>query len=110
MALVVGFIIFAVVGGEIGVAALAIGAVIELGELYLWTRYLSRFRVKTGVEALVGEHGWTTSECRPAGMVRVRGELWQATCEEPDGLPEGAEIEVTAVEGLRVKVRALARD
>ena len=110
MALVVGFIVFAVVGGAVGIAALAIGAVIELGELYLWTRYLGRFRVKTGVEGLVGERGWVIAECRPAGMVRVRGELWQASCEEPNGLAEGAEVEVTAVEGLRVAVRALDRD
>ena len=109
MALIVGFIVFVVVGGPLGIAAIVAGALMELGELYLWSRYLGRFRVKTGVEGLVGERGWTISECRPEGRVRVHGEIWRATCEEPGGLAEGTEVEVTAVAGLRVTVRALDR-
>ena len=107
MVLIAGFIVFVVVGGPIGVAAIVVGALMEVGELYLWSRYLGRIRVRTGVEGLVGEKGWVISECRPDGKVRVRGEIWQADCEEPGGLDEGAEIEVTAVDGLRVTVRAL---
>lgn len=108
MALIVGFIVFVVVGGPLGVAALVAGGLMEVGELYLWTRYLGRFRVRTGVEGLVGERGWVIAECRPLGKVRVRGEIWQALSEDEQGLGEGTEIEVTAVEGLRVTVRALA--
>ena len=107
MALIAGFVVFVVVGGPIGIAAIVAGALMELGELYLWSRYLGRIRVRTGVEGLVGEKGWTISECRPDGKVRVHGEIWQAVSEEPGGLAEGTEIEVTAVEGLRVTVRAL---
>lgn len=107
MALIVGFVVFLVVGAPIGVIALVAGALIELGELYLWTRYLGRFRVRTGVEGLVGEKGWVIAACRPDGKVRVRGEIWQASCPEPGGLAEGAEIEVVAVDGLRVTVREL---
>jgi membrane protein implicated in regulation of membrane protease activity len=108
VALVAGFAVFVFVGGPVGVAALVAGALMEVGELYLWTRYLGRIRVRTGVEGLVGEKGWVIAECGPLGKVRVRGEIWQALSEGERVLGEGTEIEVTAVEGLRVTVRELA--
>lgn len=107
MALIVGFVVFVVVGGPIGVAAIIAGGLVEVGELYLWSRYLGKIRVRTGVEGLLGEKGWVIEECRPIGKVRVRGELWAALSEGERGLDEGTEIEVTAVEGLRVTVREL---
>jgi membrane-bound ClpP family serine protease len=108
LALIVGFVVFVVVGGPIGVAAVIVGGLMEVGELYLWSRYLGKIRVRTGVEGLIGEKGWVIEECRPLGKVRVRGELWAALSEGEQGLDEGTEIEVTAVEGLRVTVRELA--
>lgn len=103
MALVLGFIAFIVLDSPLGVAAVVAGAVIEMGELYLWTRYLRRFRVQTGIEGLIGMRGEVLEPCVPEGRARVRGELWRVRCREGSAEP-GEEVVVTAVEGLTLEV------
>jgi hypothetical protein len=53
LALVLAFVLFAILDPPLGVIALAVGAVFEVGEAIFWTRYLKRIRVRTGAE--VGE-------------------------------------------------------
>ncbi len=61
---------------------------------------------KSGREGLVGERGTVREDTGPnGGMVFVHGELWNARSEEE--IPAGTEIEVTAVEGMRLRVRTL---
>ena len=106
MALIGGLIAFALLDPPLGVIALAVGAVVEVGEAIFWTRYLKRFRVKTGVEALMGERAQVITECLPLGKVRVRGELWAAEC--PQGAGEGETVWITAVRGLTLEVETSA--
>ena len=54
MALVVGFVLFAILDPPLGVIALVAGALLEIGEAVFWTRYLRRYRVRTGVEVAPG--------------------------------------------------------
>ena len=56
------------------IVAVVVAAVIEVGQLYLWIRFLRRYKVTTGVEAMIGER----AEVIGPGRVRVRGEIWKA--------------------------------
>jgi membrane protein implicated in regulation of membrane protease activity len=103
MALVLGFIAFVVLDSPLGIAALAAGVLIEGGELYFWTRFLRRYRIQTGPEALIGMRGEVLEPCVPEGRARVRGELWRVRCREGSAEP-GEEVVVTAVEGLTLEV------
>jgi membrane-bound serine protease (ClpP class) len=85
-----------------GYVAVAVAAVVEVGEVYFWIRFLRRYRVTTGAEGLVGERGEVVEACAPIGLVRVRGELWRARCEEPLGV--GSLVRVTGVDGLTLEV------
>jgi membrane-bound serine protease (ClpP class) len=63
-------------------------------------------RPLTGAEGLVGVHGIARSDLSPSGMVFVHGELWEARGDET--IRQGDAIEVTAVEGLRLRVKRAA--
>ena len=105
MALVVGFVLFAILDPPLGVIALVAGAVLEVGEAFFWTRYLRRYRVRTGVEGLIGERAETIEPCEPRGRVRLRNEIWSAVCEQ--GAGTGETVRVIAVDGLTVTVEPL---
>jgi len=65
-----------------------------------------RSRVRTGQEALTGRHGIARSPLCPEGLVQVAGELWSAEVVPGEGaIPEGAPVEVVAVEGIHLRVR-----
>ena len=76
---------------------------IELGEAGFWIRLSRRRQPAIGAESLVGAVGVATSRCRPRGRVRVRGELWQAVCD--DGADPGDPVVVEGVSGLTLQVR-----
>lgn len=74
----------------------AVGIVLEIGEITWGRRLARRWRAKTGAEAMVGRVARVVEACRPDGRVRIDGELWQATC------PAGADVgESVRVEGVR---------
>ena len=54
--------------------------------------------------ALIGTTGVVSAELAPAGMVFVGGEEWGAVSDTGDPIEEGAEVVVTEVEGLILKV------
>ncbi len=54
--------------------------------------------------ALVGTTGVVSAELAPSGMVFVGGEEWGAVSDTGDAIEEGAEVVVTDVEGLTLKV------
>jgi membrane-bound serine protease (ClpP class) len=58
---------------------------------------------RAGVGELVGMIGKAASPLEPDGTVFVRGEYWSARAEA--AVPAGGRVEVTAVEGLRLRVR-----
>ncbi len=61
-----------------------------------------------GVSELIGLVGRTATPLAPEGRVFVRGEYWTARGSED--LPAGVEVEVTAVEGMRLRVRRAATE
>jgi membrane-bound serine protease (ClpP class) len=84
------------------VIALAVAAVVEVGEVFAWRRFLSRYRVQTGAEGLVGKTAEVIGACAPSGRVKVHGEIWNARSEVPLGAGERARV--AAVEGLTLVV------
>lgn len=86
----------------LGLAAVALGIVVEVAEVGFWARFLRRYRVRTGVEALVGTRAVVIEACDPRGRVRLRGEIWHARC--PDGAPVGERVTVLGVDGLTLEV------
>ncbi|MCM2266492.1 MAG: nodulation protein NfeD [Elusimicrobiales bacterium] len=61
-------------------------------------------KVVTGIESLKDKRGLAKTALSPRGTVLVEGELWEAESVSGD-IPAGAEVDVTAVEGFRVRVR-----
>jgi membrane-bound serine protease (ClpP class) len=84
------------------VAAVVAAAAIEVGEVYLWIRFLRRYRITTGAEGLVGERAEVIEDCAPAGRVRARGEIWSARSEVP--LTVGERARVVGVQGLTLEI------
>jgi membrane-bound serine protease (ClpP class) len=60
-----------------------------------------------GVSELIGLRGKVAMALAPEGKVFVRGEYWNASAEE--SIASGESVEVTAVEGLRLRVRRIGR-
>jgi membrane-bound serine protease (ClpP class) len=86
----------------LGIAAVAIAAVIEVAEVGFWIRFLRRYRVATGREALIGASAEVIEACDPRGRVRLRGEIWNA---ESDSAAElGSQVTVIGVQGLTLRV------
>ena len=71
---------------------------IEVGEVFLWIRFLRRYRVTTGAEGMVGERAQVIGP----GRVRVHGEIWHARGSE--GEREGETVRVAGVDGLTLVV------
>jgi membrane-bound serine protease (ClpP class) len=75
--------------------------VFEVIEISIWLRWRKR-RSITGADTMIGEKGLAVNDCRPSGQVRLRGQLWSATC--PQGVGAGESVVVTAVRGLKLEV------
>ncbi len=87
-----------------------IGAVAAAGSLGLmaiiWFAVKARQRpVVSGREELIGAHGSALEAFESHGEVFVHSERWDAESEAP--LREGQAVEVTAIEGLTLKVRPM---
>jgi membrane protein implicated in regulation of membrane protease activity len=80
--------------------------VLEVGEIAVlrnWSKRIGRrTEATTGAEALVGKVAEVTQDCRPTGMVRLEGELWEARCEE--GASRGDAVVVERLDGLTLVV------
>jgi membrane protein implicated in regulation of membrane protease activity len=85
-----------------GVIVLAAAAVIEVGEVFFWIKFLGRYRVQTGAEGLVGERAEVIVPLAPNGRVRLRGEIWSARSEVPAAV--GTSVRVAEVDGLTLVV------
>jgi membrane-bound serine protease (ClpP class) len=87
------------------VVVLAAAALVEVGEIYFWIKFLRRYRVQTGAEGLLGERAEVIEPCAPRGRVRVRGEIWNARCENAAArAAPGESVRVAAVDGLTLVV------
>ncbi len=54
--------------------------------------------------ALIGATGVVSAPLTPSGMVFVSGEEWSAISDTGDSIEEGAEVVITEIEGLTLKV------
>jgi membrane-bound serine protease (ClpP class) len=62
----------------------------------------------TGTAAMLGRHAQVIERLRPRGRVRLDAEVWNA--EAAAEIEVGAEVVVTGVEGLTLRVRPAARE
>jgi membrane-bound serine protease (ClpP class) len=98
MLLLLGIIGLFVLPEPWNVVVVCVAALIEVGEVFFWIKFLRRYRVQTGAEGLVGKRGQVIGP----GRVRVHGEIWNASGEVP--LETGAQVRVAAVDGLTLRV------
>ena len=85
-----------------GIAAVTAGIAIEVAEVGFWIRFLRRYRIASGAEALIGATAEVIEACDPRGRVRFRGEIWHAHCDS--GAEIGDRVKVTGVRGLTLWV------
>ena len=98
MLLVLGIIGLFFIPEPWNVVVVCVAALIEVGEVFAWIKFLRRYRVQTGAEGMVGARG----EVIGPGRVRVRGEIWTVSGEAQ--LEPGDRIRVAAVDGLTLRV------
>jgi membrane-bound serine protease (ClpP class) len=80
------------------------------GFVLLIGAFVARRRVvpsQLGVEGMIGAIGTARERLAPAGSVLIHGEYWSAETDET--IEAGAPVEVMAVDGLRLRVRAARR-
>ena len=83
--------------------ALVLGtAVFEVSQTIYWLWYSQRRAAVVGAETLLGRVVEVSDECRPYGRVRVRGELWNAHCEQ--GASPGDRVRIAGRDGLTLEV------
>ncbi len=61
--------------------------------------------VRMGRESIIGQVGVVNTALHPVGTVQVGSELWTAVLEEGDSAKPGDQVQVTAIDNLRVRVR-----
>jgi membrane protein implicated in regulation of membrane protease activity len=81
-----------------GLATVVGGGVLDIAESLVLLRWSRRRRAAVGAEALVGKIAVVATPTQ----VRVAGELWEARSEA--SLVPGAEVVVTGVDGLTLRV------
>lgn len=89
--------------------ALILASAVTIGTLVVRTL---RSKPSTGKQALVGDLAEVRTALAPTGMVYVDGEYWSATADglgEGEEIPTGTYVEVTGVEGLKLRVKRTAR-
>jgi membrane-bound serine protease (ClpP class) len=107
MSLVIGTILaFTFLEGIWRYLAIIPLALFEVFEIYLWLK-LRNLRSITGTEALIGARARVIKDCDPVGSVRVKGQLWTATC--PAGAHSGEDVTITGVDRLRLTVERIER-
>ena len=75
---------------------------LEVTETVVTWRLSRRGAPKVGSETLIGAVGRVVSDCRPTGTVRIRGEIWQARCNE--GADAGDAVRIVGLDGLTLLV------
>lgn len=117
------------IAGGLATAAAAVGGLLAVfyGELEPWAAVVlfvavtfladiplawvaNRSRPAVGPEAMIGdsavvESGFDEARRPASGRVRWRNELWEARVDEPGSVHGGDEVEIVAVQGLRLQIR-----
>jgi membrane-bound serine protease (ClpP class) len=96
---IVGLFVLPSPWGVVGVAA---AVAVEALEIVFWRRFLRRYRLRVGPETLVGMRAEVLQPLTPVGLVRVRGEIWNARASAPVGA--GGTVTVSGMDGLTLLV------
>ncbi len=78
--------------------------VIDIAEIIIWLRWRKKKSI-TGAESVVGERGVAITDCKPDGQVKVRGQIWKATC--PGGVAAGLEVIVDEIDSIKLVVSSI---
>lgn len=88
------------------------GTALVSASFFLWVMSrlytISRKKVVTGAEELIGIIGEAMEDFTGEGRVWVHGESWRASA--PGSVKKGRKIQVTAIDGLQLKVKILQED
>jgi membrane-bound serine protease (ClpP class) len=103
-AAIVGLFVLPSPWNVIGVCA---AAMVEVGEFFLWKRFLGRYRVHGGAEGMIGERAEVIESCAPAGRVKFRGEIWAAAAVDGGTYAVGDRVRVVGVDGLTLRIGPL---
>jgi membrane protein implicated in regulation of membrane protease activity len=95
-----------VLPGPWNVIGVCVAAVVEVGELLLWKRFLDRYRVQGGAEGMIGERAEVIESCNPRGRVKLRGEIWAAEAGDGQSFGVGERVRVVDVDGLVLRLAA----
>jgi membrane-bound serine protease (ClpP class) len=87
-----------VAGVTVGVAALVL-------IVYRLVAPVLKRKPLTGREGMIGLEGKAITQLTEDGLVRVAGELWNASSSDALAIPAGEAVVVLQVEGLRLLVR-----
>jgi len=85
-----------------GLVAVIIGGVWEITQVLGGMWWSQRRRAAVGAEALIGQDVEVRDALRPAGRVRIKGELWDARCDA--GADAGEIVRVVGIDGLTLVV------
>ena len=109
--------LFLIVSAGLGVVYYGLAAPVEatiavvllvFGGIFAWLFIIGvraqHKTVKTGKEALIGAYGVATTDLKPKGEVRVKGEFWQAKAKDGE-IPSGSPVEVLCLEGMFLVVK-----
>ncbi|MGH3066889.1 MAG: NfeD family protein [Gaiellaceae bacterium] len=89
-----------------GLMAVAVGAVLDIGETFLFLWWSKRRKAAVGLHSLVGRRAIAVDALWPEGQVKVDGEIWKARCD--GGCDPGTAVVVRAVDGLTLEVEPAA--
>lgn len=76
-------------------------AALEVAEWFLFFK-LRKVRSISGAESMIGQRGVALTHCRPAGQVKVKGQIWKGRC--PEGVAAGTEVVVQGTDGIELAV------
>lgn len=76
----------------------------------LLKKFIKVKSVPTNVYSTIGRHGIVTTEINSTngtGQIKVDGQVWSARCSEDTVIPEGAQIEIEKIDGVKAFVKAI---
>ena len=71
-------------------------------DLLLFPAMSRYYRPESAAKRILGERGTAVTDLAPDGVIRVRGELWQARAARH--VREGSHVQIENIEGLRLLV------
>lgn len=76
----------------------------------LAVKYFNQERQKTNAESLIGQQALVTEDIdtiKAKGQVEIRGQIWSAKTDEPDGkIAKNTVVVVNGIQGVKLIVRA----